>query len=138
MAHARATGSLLAANVALNLALVPAHGARGAAAAFALFEAVAVVIMVVLYRRVGRAPRPYRPARLLLAGCAMVAVAALKLVPVADSAGPVSVIVVLGALSLGAYAGCLYALGAMPREVHDTLVAPVLAKLRRERGPPGP
>ncbi len=129
-----ATAALLAANVVLNLALIPPLGARGAAIAFAASEAAALLLMFWLFRRVGTPPRPHQVPQLLLAGCAMAAVAALKLAPMADAAGPVAAIVVLGSLSLAAYIACLYALRAMPREVHDTLVAPILAKLRRRRG----
>lgn len=128
-----ATGLLLAVNVALNLALIPALGARGAAAAFAASEAVALVLVTLLFGRIGAAPRPHRLSRILLAGGAMVAVTLTKLIPMVGAAGPVVVLVVLGPLSLVAYAGSLYALKAMPREVHATLVAPALASLREFR-----
>ncbi len=127
------TGALLVANVALNLALIPVLGARGAALAYVASEAVALVLVLALFRRIGAAPRPHRMPQLLVAGGAMAAVTLLKLVPLAEATGPVAVIVVLGALSIAVYAGCLYALGAMPREVHSTLVAPVLARLRARR-----
>lgn len=128
-----ATGALLAVNVGLNLALIPVLGARGAAAAFVASEVVALVLVALLFRRLGAAPRPHRLAQVLLAGCAMAAVALLKLVPLADAAGPVAVIVVLGPLSVAVYLGCLYALKAMPREVHSTLLAPAVAGLRELR-----
>jgi O-antigen/teichoic acid export membrane protein len=129
-----ATGSLLGLNVALNLALIPTFGAEGAAGAFAACEAAALVLMVWLYRRIGAVPVAYRPARLLLAGVAMSAVAALQLLPLVDAGGPIVVLLVFGPLSLGAYVACLHALDAMPREVRTTLVAPIVAKLRRPRG----
>ncbi len=128
-----ATGGLLLANVALNLALIPVLGARGAAIAFAASEAVGLVLVAALYRRVGTLPRPHLPARLLAAGGVMAAVALLRLVPPAGSAGPVALLLVLGPLSLAAYAGCLHALGAVPREVHTALIAPLRAR-RRARG----
>ncbi len=126
-----ATGTLLAINVALNVALIPWLGARGAAIAFAASEAVGLVVVALLFRRIGTAPRPHRLAQLLLAGAAMALVTLLKLVPLADAVGPVAVIVVLGSSSFAVYALCLHALGAMPREVHSALVAPALARLRR-------
>ena len=129
-----ATGALLAINVALNLALIPALGARGAAYAFAASEAVALVLVLVLFRRIGVIPRPHRLSRVLLAGCAMGTVALLKLIPLVDSTGPVAVTLVIGSLSIAVYVTCLYALGAMPREVHSTLIAPVLARLRARSG----
>lgn len=126
-----ATGVLLMVNVGLNLALIPWLGARGAATAFAISEAAALVAVALLFRRIGALPRPHRLARLVVAGAAMGAVTLLRFLPPADAAGPVAVLVVLGALSFAVYAGCLYALGAMPREVHSTLIAPLLARLRR-------
>lgn len=129
-----ATATLLAVNVALNLLLIPALGARGAAAAFVASEVIALVLVVLLFGRVGVVPRPHRLPRVLLAACAMGAVALLKLFPFADAAGPVAAIVVLGSLSVATYGGCLYVAGAMPREVHSTLVAPVLLRLRRVGG----
>gem|GEM_PF-845329 len=126
-----ATAGLLAANVALNLALIPLWGARGAAAAFAATEAAGLVVATLLFARIGTVPRPHRLARVLLAGAAMAAVALLKLVGPVASAGPVVLLVALGAASFAAYAAALHALGAVPREVHSTLVDPVLARLRR-------
>lgn len=124
------TGALLVANVAMNLALIPVLGARGAAIAFAASEAVALVLVMGLFRRIGAAPRLHRTPQLLLAGCAMAAVTLLKLIPLVGSTGPLAVIVVLGSASIVAYACCLHVLGAMPREVQSTLIAPVLARLR--------
>jgi O-antigen/teichoic acid export membrane protein len=128
-----ATGALLAVNIALNLALIPVLGARGAAIAFAASEMVALVLLVLLFRRIGVPPRPHRLPQVLLAGCAMTAVTLLTLAPIAGSAGPLTVIVVLGSLSGAVYAASLYALGAMPREIHSTLVAPLLARLQARR-----
>ncbi|MEJ7784155.1 MAG: oligosaccharide flippase family protein [Solirubrobacteraceae bacterium] len=128
-----ATGALLAVNVALNLVLIPVLGARGAAAAFAASEAVALVLVALLFRRIGVMPRPHQMPQLLMASAAMAGVTLLKLVPLAVAVGPVATIVVLGPLSVVVYVACLYALGAMPREVDSTLVAPALATLRELR-----
>ena len=125
-----ATGGLLLANIALNVALIPWLGARGAAIAFATSEALALVAMALLFRRIGTLPRPHRLRGLLVAGAAMAGVALLKLLPAADAAGPAAVVVVLGSMSFAVYTICLYALGAMPREVHATLISPLLARLR--------
>lgn len=125
---------LLGVNVALNLALIPELGARGAALAFAASEVLALVLVLRLFRRIGTVPAPRRLKRIVLAGAAMAVVTLLKLLPLADAASPAAVIAVLGSLSLAVYVSCLYALGAMPREVHSALVAPALTRLRALRG----
>lgn len=130
-----ATGLLLAVNVALNLALIPVLGARGAALAFSASEALALVLVVRLFRRIGTAPHPRRLPQLLLAGTAMAAVTLLKLLPLPHMTHPAAAIAVLGSLSFGVYAYVVHALGAMPHEVHHTLIAPALARLRALRRP---
>ncbi len=122
--------SALPLNIALNFALIPALGARGAAVAFAISEAVIVTSVCVLYRRFAAFPRPHRPAQVAVAGCAMGSVALLKLVPPIAAVGPVPILLVGSALSLLVYAGGLYALRAMPREIHANLVLPLWARLR--------
>jgi O-antigen/teichoic acid export membrane protein len=124
-----ATGALLVANVALNLALIPTLGARGAAVAFAATEAVGLVLVLLLFTRIGAAPQVYRLPQVLLAACAMGAVTLLQIIPFADSMGPIA-LVAFGLPSIAVYTGSLYALKAMPREIHHTLVAPLLARLR--------
>ena len=117
-------------NIVLNLVLIPPLGADGAALAFAISEGAVILAVGVLYRRFASFPRPHRPIRVLLAAAAMAAVASLKLIPGTDVAGPVPVLLLGAGLSLATYVGCLYALRAMPHEVHTSLVAPVLARLR--------
>lgn len=118
-------------NIVLNLALIPPLGANGAAIAFAISEAVVLGAVVILYHRFAAVPRPHHLPRVLVAAAAMGAVALLKVVPGVDAAGPVPVFVVGSGLSIAAYVGCLYALRAMPPEIHANLVAPLLARLRR-------
>jgi O-antigen/teichoic acid export membrane protein len=130
-----AMGALLAVNAALNLALIPVLGARGAALAFSASEALALVLVLRLFGRIGRVPPPRRLPQLLLAGAAMATVTLLKLLPLPGTADAAAVIVVLGSLSFGVYAYVLYALGAMPHEVHHALIAPALARLRALRRP---
>jgi O-antigen/teichoic acid export membrane protein len=132
---AYAMAALLAANVALNLALIPVLGARGAALAFAASEALALLLVLRLFRRIGTAPRPRRLRQLVLSGAAMAAVTLLQLVPLARDAGPAAVLAVLGPLSFAAFAYGLHALDAMPREVHTALIAPAVQRLRARRRP---
>jgi hypothetical protein len=60
----------------------------------------------------------------------MGAVTLIKLIPGVEAAGPVAVMLVGSALSLAAYTGALYALRAMPREIHANLVVPLWTKVR--------
>jgi O-antigen/teichoic acid export membrane protein len=122
--------ALLVANVALNLALIPLAGARGAAAAGAVSEAFHFLALAWLYRRFASLPRLYRQRRVLLAACVMGSVALVKLLPFAGAAGPAVVLAVGGTLSLAVFAGALYALRAMPEEVHTGIVVPLWAWLK--------
>lgn len=117
-------------NVALNVLLIPIWGARGAALAFGLSEAAVLAAVCLLYRRFAALPRPHRLPQVVAAACAMGAVALLKLVPPADGAGPAVILFAGSALSVVVYTASLYALGAMPREVHTNLVVPLWSRVR--------
>jgi len=117
-------------NVVLNLALIPLLGARGAAAAFALSEGLILAALAWLYRGFARFPRPHLLPRVAAAGCAMASVALLKLFAFVDSLSPVLVLLAGASLALAVYVAALYALRAMPRELHASLVTPVWARLR--------
>jgi O-antigen/teichoic acid export membrane protein len=125
-----ATLVAVGANVILNLALIPIWGARGAAAAFTASEVAALACGITLFGRVGTVPKPYRVPQVLAAVAVMAGVSMVKLLPFAAAASPLLVLCVGGAASLGAYAACLYAFGAMPRELHMGLVLPVLTTVK--------
>lgn len=121
---------VLAANVVLNLVLIPPFGAVGAASALVVTDALALAVAMALYRTLGSVPRPRGAGRLLLAAAAMAAVGfAASRLPWADPA----VLALGGALSCAVYAAALYALRAMPEEVHAGLVMPVVNRLSRRR-----
>jgi O-antigen/teichoic acid export membrane protein len=109
-------------NLALNLALIPLWGARGSAVAFVASEAVALACGLALYGRLGTVPRLYRAPQVLAAICVMASVALAKLLPFVAAASPILILGIGGTASLVAYAGCLYAFNAMPRELHATVV----------------
>lgn len=117
-------------NVGLNLVLIPPWGPDGAAAAFCASEIAGLVVLIVTFRRVATVPRPYKLPQVLAAVGAAAAVASIKLLPFADGASPVVVLVLGALLCFPVYAACLYWLKAMPPELHAGVVAPLLAKLR--------
>lgn len=120
--------AVLAINVALNLALIPPFGAVGAAGALVVSDVLALAAGMVLYRRLGAVPRARGAGRLILAAAAMAAVAfAASRLPWAAPA----VLALGGALSSAVYVGALYALRAVPSEVHVGVVRPVLDRLGR-------
>jgi O-antigen/teichoic acid export membrane protein len=122
---------VLPVNVALNVALINLWGASGAAAAWVVSEVIIVLLFTVFYRRMfGTLPLPRRASQIFVAACAMAAVALLKLLPVASEASPVVVLIAGGGLCTAVYVASLYALKAMPREVHVNIVLPVAARLR--------
>ncbi len=121
---------LLPANVALNLALIPAWGASGAALAFALTEVIHLAVLLLLYHGSARPPRPRRSVRVLAAAGVSTAAAAVKLLPLHGEGGTIVTVILGFALALALYVSTLYALGAMPREVHGNLVLPLWGKLR--------
>jgi O-antigen/teichoic acid export membrane protein len=124
---------LLPASVGFNALFIPLWGADGAALAFALTEFLHFSALLVLYRGVAALPRPQRAPQVLIAGGLMAAVALLKPLFPASSTSSVVVLVVGGATSLVVYVAALYALHAMPRELHDHLVLPLYARLRPKR-----
>jgi O-antigen/teichoic acid export membrane protein len=119
----------LAVNLALNLTLIPLWGINGAAIALSATEVILLALIMRLYTSVGSLPRVHRGPQVALAGAAMAAVVLAKL-PVADSVNPVIVIVSLGSASVVVYVMCLYALRAMPAEVHAGIVLPLLSRLK--------
>jgi O-antigen/teichoic acid export membrane protein len=128
---------VLPANVGLNLLLIPLWDARGAAVAWAVSELVIVALYAVFYRRVFTSlPRLTRGPQILAAGFTMAVVALAKLLPAVSGADPALVLGIGGALSTVVYFATLYALKAMPREVHANFVLPVVARLRFALKPP--
>jgi O-antigen/teichoic acid export membrane protein len=126
------TGVLVAVvNLAVALPLIPVFDARGAAIAFSTSEAIALPALLFVYSRSGRAPRPVPPAGLVVAAGVLAASAALRLPLEAVSGDPLFVLAAGAGLSLGAYVWALYALSAMPREVHEGLLVPLWSGLRR-------
>jgi O-antigen/teichoic acid export membrane protein len=121
---------LLTANVIANVLLIPPYGATGAAVAFLGTEILALVITASLYSRLAALPRPTRLPRIAAAAAAMGLVTLLKVTPVGDLLGDVGSVLVLGSLGSLVYLVGLYAFGGMPPSLHDTLGAPVLARLR--------
>jgi len=124
---------LLPVNVALNAVLIPLWGARGAATAFAATELLHFSALLFLYRRLGRIPVPERALQVLLAAGIMAAVALLKPLLPTDGTPPEVVLIVGGTVSVSVYVAALYALRAMPRELHAHFVAPLYARLRPKR-----
>ena len=122
---------VLAANVALNAALIPLWEARGAAAALILSELLAMALLIRAYRDVGALPRPFRLPRVLAAGAAMAPALAVKLLP--DAVPPVALIALGCGLGLAAYLVALVRLRAMPPEM-EGLLGPLVRWVR----PPAP
>lgn len=123
--------AVLPVNVLLNLALIPLWGAEGSALAWALSEVCVLAAFLILYHRhVGPAPRLPRGLRVLAAALAMGALALLKFLPGVSGASP-ALVLVLGALACPAvYVAALYALKAMPSELHTNVMVPLWARLR--------
>lgn len=123
-------GLVLTVNVILNLALIPPLGAEGAGLALIVTDALALAVAMFLYGQHGSVPRPQATTKLVLAATAMGAVG------FATSQIPWSAPLVLalgGMLSCAVYVAALYAVRAVPPEVHVTLVMPVVRRLRRGR-----
>jgi len=122
---------VLPVNVALNVAFINLWGAQGAAAAWVFSEVLIVLMFTTFYRRTfGNLPLPRRASQILAASCAMATVGLLKLLPGISEAGPVLTLILGGGLCAGVYVASLYALKAMPREVHVNVVRPLVARLR--------
>jgi O-antigen/teichoic acid export membrane protein len=123
-------GVVLPLNLGLNLALIPAWGANGAAAAWVLSELVILAALAALYRRFARLPRLERAPQVLTATAAAAGVGLLKVVVLPGSAHALVVLMVGGVLTVAVYVLALYALRAMPSEVHQHLVLPVWSRLK--------
>jgi O-antigen/teichoic acid export membrane protein len=125
---------MLSANLALNLLLIPLWGAEGAAVAFGLTEAVHLTMILVLYRGFASLPRPRSVLRVLAAATlAMGAAELVRLSPLADVGGTIAVLAAGGAAAMATFVGSLYALRAMPSEIHDHVILPVWTRLRPKR-----
>ena len=122
--------ALLAVNVALCFALVPGLGARGAALAFLISEVGAVAGMLLLYRQAGRNPLRAPQPPLIAAAAAMGAVALLTLGIAGESVSAPVILLGGGTATMAAYIGCLYALDAVPTEIQNGLVRPLVARFR--------
>jgi O-antigen/teichoic acid export membrane protein len=121
----------LAVNVALNLVLGPLWGARGAALALVVTEVANLVIAVLVYRRYATLPKLHQVERRLAAGAlAAAAVLGVQMLPGAEELGPFTEAVIAGTAGVVTYFGSLYALRAMPSELHAGLVVPLWGRLR--------
>lgn len=127
----RLTALILVVNVAVGLALIPSLGARGAAIAFAASQLAYLAGMMALYGRGGRVPTPERRPALFVATCVAVGVALLKYPLTHDSGSAVVILAVGGTATVAAYLGSLYALGAMPAEIHQSIVLPAWMRLKQ-------
>jgi len=125
----------LALNVLLNLALIPALGARGAALALVVTESVALALGVRLYRVVGAELKIRGPGRLALATM-ITAAAAIGLRAALQAAGGLHVVgglsattqavleVVLGGgVTMGIYLAAVRQLRAIPDDLVSALRA---------------
>jgi O-antigen/teichoic acid export membrane protein len=124
------TAVLLPANVALNLVLIPPWGASGAALAFTLTEIVHLAGLAFIYRGFATLPHPRRGGRLLVAAGVSATAVVVKLLPLGGQGGLILKLVLGTVLALALYVAALYALDAMPREIHANLVLPVRTRLR--------
>jgi O-antigen/teichoic acid export membrane protein len=124
------TLGVLVANVSLNLALIPVWGASGAALALALSEALHLALLWLFYRDFATPPRFWMRARVLAAACAMTAAVAVKLLPVSGDGGLMVTLGLGGPLAVSVYVAALYALNAMPSEVHSNLLLPLWNRLK--------
>ena len=122
--------AVLAANVALNVVLVPPLGVEGAAVAVLVSEVAALAAAMVLFRRLARIPRPFRPVAVGLATVAAFAVAGTVKLGADAAALPALATLTAGVpLVLATYAGALVALDAVPGEISD-LLRPALRSTR--------
>jgi O-antigen/teichoic acid export membrane protein len=124
------TAVLLPANVALNLVLIPPWGASGAGLAFTLTEIVHLAGLAFIYRGFATLPHPRRGGRLLVAAGVSATAVVVKLLPLGGQGGLILKLVLGTVLALALYVAALYALDAMPREIHANLVLPVRTRLR--------
>jgi O-antigen/teichoic acid export membrane protein len=117
VAYGGQRASVLAINLALNLALVPLFGAVGAAAGLLLSEFAFLALTLRAYSSFGELPRPHRPGRALVAAGAMAAILSLHLVIGAGGLGSALLLASVGLAGLGVYAAALHVLGALPEQV---------------------
>jgi O-antigen/teichoic acid export membrane protein len=120
-------------NLGANLALIPLLGNYGAALAYVISEVVAVTALMFIYGRGAKVPRFHKPLRVAAAGCVMGAVALMRLLPGVEHAPALAVLAVGGVVSAALYVGALYALRAMPEEIHVNLFAPVWTRVAGRR-----
>jgi O-antigen/teichoic acid export membrane protein len=116
-------------NLVANLALIPLLGNFGAALAYVITEGCAVSALMYVYGRTAKVPSFHQPLRVAAAGCAMGAVGLVRLLPGVEHAPAVAVVLVGGVVSVGVYVGALYALRAMPQEIHVNLIAPLWTRV---------
>lgn len=121
---------ILPVNVVANLVLIPIWGARGSAIAFVVSEVASLASWLYIYGRVAALPRIYRLRAVVVAGAVTASVGLVKLLPFATATNAPLVLALGGLAGLAVYAGTLYALKAMPREVHTAIVLPIWAKLK--------
>jgi O-antigen/teichoic acid export membrane protein len=125
---------VLVLNVSIAVPLISLIGARGAAIAFSSSEASALPVLLAIYRRDGRLPRPTPPPGLFAAAGVMLVLAFVKF-PLQSLSGNAGVVLVVGggAMLLG-YVTALYTFKAVPAEIQEGLVTPLLRRLHAFRG----
>ncbi|MFL5909273.1 MAG: flippase, partial [Gaiellaceae bacterium] len=107
----------LAVNIALNIVLIPADGARGAAIALVSSEVLGVALGLLVYRDLGMVPRVYRFRETVVVVVAMSLVPALfALLDVSGGLGRVAALLVGGLLVLVVYVVGLFLLRAIPAD----------------------
>jgi O-antigen/teichoic acid export membrane protein len=124
--------AVLLLNVGLCLALIPSLGARGAALGFVISEITALLGVMLLFGRSGRRPSLRVQPALGAAGGAMAGVGLLATIA-GESLNPAPVLVIGGIAAMAAYVSCLYALKAVPVEIQDGVVRPLVSRLRPRR-----
>jgi O-antigen/teichoic acid export membrane protein len=106
----------LVVNLVANLLLIPPYGADGAAWAVVISEVVGLAIIRGAYVRVaGRPPSPPH-LRILIAGTALGALAAIKF-GLSPKIGDLALVLGGGALGLVVYAALILLLGALPESI---------------------
>jgi O-antigen/teichoic acid export membrane protein len=121
--------ALLTTNVVANVILIPPFGAMGAAVAFMASQLLALVLTAGLYARLAQLPRLSAAPRILAAGAAMALVVCLKYTPIGDALGAVGELLAIGSVAGVTYVAALYLFRGVPRELHETLVQPLLRRV---------
>lgn len=123
---------VLAANLVINLSLIPPFGVMGAAIAVVLSEMIGFAAVRHLYGEVGTAPWPKVDPRMLLACALMAAAVAPALLLPNSLAGSLLAVILGAAVGVPVYIASLLALGGVPTAIMNNLPA----RLRRSESNP--